>query len=239
MTPNRFLPTSSEILSLIKSNVIASHAGVCIFNRRPASQTPVPNSALQDNRRQRTFYRPPRNLMDLRRRQRRIFLPGSTGGEITNYKYNHASEHGLSSNSINRIYEDSQHRLWLCSNESGIDLYRYDTDDFLNFDEARNELASDCVYDVCELSPGRLLFTTDVGFSILDCSTQKFKNYDRKNGVPLLAVNERSLYKSKQGEIFIGGIDGMVSFKEKTSIIHPKIMQSPLSASLSTAGKLP
>ncbi len=204
-----------DIIPYKKQLLIASHAGVCIFNPETGKV-------------KRLFQTPPYKITDAKGlfidHRGTLWICGDgngvysyrfDSGEITNYKYNHASEHGLSSNSINRIYEDSQHRLWLCSNESGIDLYRYDTDDFLNFDEARNELASDCVYDVCELSPGRLLFTTDVGFSILDCSTQKFKNYDRKNGVPLLAVNERSLYKSKQGEIFIGGIDGMVSFKEK------------------------
>lgn len=92
---------------------------------------------------------------------------------MTNYKHNHALEHSISSNSINRIYEDSRHRIWICSNDNGIDLYRYETDDFINFDEENNELASNCVYDVCELSPDKLLFTTDLGFSILDYPTQK------------------------------------------------------------------
>lgn len=136
--------------------------------------------------------------------------------KLNNYKHNHALENSISSNSINCVFEDSQKRLWLCSNESGVDLYRYQTDDFENFDEQHNGLGSNTVYDACELSTDRILFITDNGFSILDLPTRKFKNYNRENGVPLTAINERALYKTSDGEIFIGGVqDGMISFHEK------------------------
>lgn len=140
---------------------------------------------------------------------------------IKNYKRNPALTHSINSNNINRIYEDSQKRLWLCSNENGIDLYRYTTDDFENFDEQKNGLASNCVYDVCELSPTKLLFVTDIGFSILDCKTQNFTNYSKENGVPLSATNERSLYITSSGEILIGGMNGMIAFCEKDIVPKP------------------
>lgn len=134
--------------------------------------------------------------------------------KLQNYKHNHSLKNSLSSNNINRIYEDSQKRLWFCTNESGIDLYKYTTNDFENFDEHRHGLESNYIYDVCELSAERLLFITDSGFSILDYSTQKISNYNQENGMPLSALNERSVYKSSDGRIYIGGIDGMISFRE-------------------------
>lgn len=136
--------------------------------------------------------------------------------ELKNYRHNHALKQSISSNSVNRIYEDSQKRLWFCTNESGIDLYRYETDDFENFDEQNNGLGSNYVYDVCELSPDKLLFITDSGFSILDYPTRKFHNYNKENGVPLSAPNERSVYKATDGNIYIGGVDGMISFKAES-----------------------
>lgn len=135
--------------------------------------------------------------------------------ELQNYKHNHSLKNSISSNNINRIYEDSQKRLWFCTNESGIDLYRYTTDDFENFDEQHHGLESNFIYDVCELSAERLLFITDSGFSIMDYPTRKISNYNQENGMPLSALNERSVYKSADGKIYIGGIDGMISFKEK------------------------
>lgn len=132
-----------------------------------------------------------------------------------NYKHNHALEHSISSNHIGRIYEDSQKRLWFCTSESGVDLYKHETNDFENFDEQKNGLGSNCIYDVCELSPNKILFTTDIGFSILDYPSRKFTNYTKENGLPLSAINERSVFKASNGDIYIGGTDGMISFREE------------------------
>lgn len=130
-----------------------------------------------------------------------------------NYRSNENKTNSLSSNIIRRIYKDSKERIWFCTDESGIDLYRPETDDFENFDESRNGIASNNVYDACELSDNEIIFTTEKGFSILDLRTKKFKNFSRENGIPLNAISERSLYKSPSGEIYIGGLNGMISFR--------------------------
>lgn len=132
--------------------------------------------------------------------------------KLSIYKHKSANEHSISSNSVNSIYEDSQNRLWLCTNENGLDLYRRETDDFENFDMSKNGLASNIIYNICELSPNKLLVTTDKGFSILDYQQKKFKNYEE---LPLSCINENALYKNKKGEIFIGGTTGIISFFEK------------------------
>lgn len=132
---------------------------------------------------------------------------------MKNYKTNENIANSLSSNIIRRIYKDSKGRIWFCTDESGIDLYRPETDDFENFDESRNGIASNNVYDACELSDNEMIFTTEKGFSILDLRTKKFKNFSRENGIPLNAISERSLYKSPSGEIYIGGLNGMISFR--------------------------
>ncbi len=132
--------------------------------------------------------------------------------ELKTYLHNHAVEHSISSNSINTIYEDSQKRLWFCTNEQGLDLYRYETDDFENLDVRKNGLSSNVVYNICELTPDRLLVTTDNGFSILNVSEKRFENY---GNLPLSSINEKALYKARNGEVFIGGVTGMIAFYEK------------------------
>ena len=49
-----------------------------------------------------------------------------------------------------------------------------------------------------------------------DYSTRRFQNYNKENGVPLSAPNERSVYKTTNGDIYIGGVDGMISFKAES-----------------------
>lgn len=133
-------------------------------------------------------------------------------GRLTPHIHNQTSKSGLSSNGVNCMYLDSLGRLWFCMSESGLDLYQNDANGFRNFNEKHNRLLSNCVYGACELSPDRMLVITDNGFSCLDTKDSYFRNFDMKSGLPLSAINQNAIYKTSDGEIFVGGIDGMVSF---------------------------
>ena len=133
--------------------------------------------------------------------------------ELKIYKKNRALEHSLSSNYINSIYEDSRHRLWFCTNESGLDFYDRKTGEFKNYNAQDNGLAGNQVFNICEIAPDRLLATTDQGISVLDYSTGKFSNY---TNLPLLSLKENALYRTKNGEVFVGGVAGMISFTQES-----------------------
>lgn len=139
---------------------------------------------------------------------------------LTIYNQTGSSSNEISSDYINGIYLDSQQRLWIYTNEHGLDVYHSDTGSFENFDKKKNDLASDVVYAVQELSPNKFIVTTDNGFSILDYRQKKFVNYQKGDKIPLTAINENSLFKASTGEIFIGGVNGMISFFEK-DIVAP------------------
>lgn len=138
--------------------------------------------------------------------------------ELTNYRHDPATPHTLSNNNVNHIAQDAQGNLWFSTSGSGLDRYRRDTDDFENFDMQKNGLSSDCIYEVCESSVQKdhLLLITNQGFSQFDYSRKEFHNYGRDNGFPLSAVNENALYVTRNGEVFLGGIQGMISFHEKS-----------------------
>lgn len=118
----------------------------------------------------------------------------------------------LSSNGVNCLYEDSDNRLWLCMAESGIDLYRSETDDFDNFDEEHHKLLSNCVYGACEMGKDKLLFITDNGFSCLDYANRQFRNFKTNVSLPLAGINQKSIYRASNGRIYVGGVDGLISF---------------------------
>ena len=112
------------------------------------------------------------------------------------YKTNKAVANSLSSNTINNIIEDQHNRLWFCTNENGIDLYHRDKDQFENLDVNRNGLASNVVYNLCQINDDRVLVTTDKGFSILNTSTMQFKNYHQ---LPLSCSSENGLFQNSKG----------------------------------------
>lgn len=144
-------------------------------------------------------------------------------GKLTNYRHDPANPHSISNNNINNITQDSKGNLWFATSGSGLDLYRPASNDFENFDQARNGLSSNCIYETRE-SPtsGQLLLITNEGFSIFDYQHKKFQNYSAENGFPMTAVNENALCVTRDGEIFLGGTQGMISFHEMELNFTPK-----------------
>ncbi|MBE6286996.1 MAG: response regulator [Mediterranea massiliensis] len=148
-----------------------------------------------------------------------------SGAEKGVYSYNFQNDslklythnqkgNSLSSNGINCLYEDSAHRLWLCSAERGVDRYRAESDDFINLCEA-DGLLSDCVYGAYEVKENELIFITDNGFSHYNFVNGLFRNFKANTNIPLSGINQKSIYCTSVGEIYIGGVDGMISFSAK------------------------
>jgi signal transduction histidine kinase/ligand-binding sensor domain-containing protein/DNA-binding response OmpR family regulator len=141
---------------------------------------------------------------------------------LVHYKYDPSDLGSISSNNINNISQDHYYNLWFSTSGSGLDLFNYETKKFTNFDSRKNGLASDCIYEVCESRYGKLLLITNQGFSQFDHSDSTFYNYNKDNGFPLSAINENALYLTNDGEVFLGGVQGMVSFYEKDLLFSKK-----------------
>lgn len=143
--------------------------------------------------------------------------------QLTNYRHDPAIPNSLSNNNVNNITQDSKGNLWFSTSGSGLDVYRPASNDFENYDKEKNGLASDCIYETQEsTTTGKLLLITNEGFSIFNYQTKSFLNYNTENGFPLTAVNENALCVARDGEIFLGGIQGMISFHEMELNFTPK-----------------
>lgn len=129
---------------------------------------------------------------------------------------------------ITAIKEDSRHQIWLASNGGGLFLYKAEKNNFKRFQTEKDGLISNYCYDLAETKHGNILISTNKGLSIYQNSTGIFKNLRLQDGVPLSAINEGNrLFVASDGEIFWGGINGLVSFYEqqisnvnKPSTIH-------------------
>lgn len=143
---------------------------------------------------------------------------------LTNYRHDPNNPRSISNNNINNIKQDSQGNLWFSTSGSGLDLFHTEDNSFENFDSEKHGLSSNCVYKVCESSDqkGHLLLITNQGFSQFDYPNKSFHNYNIENGFPLTAVNENALYMTESGEVFLGGVQGMISFHEKNLRFTPK-----------------
>ncbi|WP_163272378.1 hybrid sensor histidine kinase/response regulator transcription factor [Dysgonomonas sp. 511] len=134
-------------------------------------------------------------------------------GEFKMYSYEATNITGISGNLINSITADRFGRVWIAS-PSGLDLYRPETDDFEHFSVA-DGLPGNIVLNVADSRYDDLLITTNQGFSVFNYTRKHFVNYIRENGLLLNEINQNGLFEASNGEIFIGGFNGMISFFER------------------------
>jgi signal transduction histidine kinase len=104
--------------------------------------------------------------------------------------------------------------LWVGTLGGGLDRFDRALETFTHF-SVQDGLANDMVLDILE-SGGYLWICTANGLSRYDPRTETFRNYDASDGLP---INEFSTaFASETGELFVGGINGFMSF-------YPGLMQ--------------
>ncbi|TLX76044.1 response regulator [Labilibacter sediminis] len=122
---------------------------------------------------------------------------------------------GISSNTINCIFEDHQFRLWIGTLGGGLNQYIRKQDQFINYSRLTHQLPSDFVYGIQESRYGNLWVATSKGLVRFDVENNRFYSHEQGNGFPLEELNEGSLCLTSDGEVFVGGINGLISFKEE------------------------
>ncbi len=135
--------------------------------------------------------------------------------KLVKYYYQGNELNSIGSNKIYTIYEDHKFRLWVGTLGGGLNQYIRDKDKFKSYTHAKDNLPSDFIRGIQESRLGYLWITTSKGLVRFDVDNDKFYNYDLKNGFPLEELNEGALYLTNDGEVFVGGINGMISFKEE------------------------
>jgi len=205
-----------DIVSYKDKLVVGTEDGVCLFDPQSGkskqlfkdSETGLTVKTVAD------LYIDHRGVLWIATEGEGIFSYDFDTNKLKNYRHDSKDPNSLSNNNINSINQDHFYNLWIATSGRGLDLYRYDTDDFVNYD-SQDGLSSDCVYNVCEARFGSLLVITNQGFSRFSHMEKTFYNYNIENGFPLNAITQNGLYQTRDGEIFLGGVKGMVSFYEK------------------------
>jgi ligand-binding sensor domain-containing protein/serine phosphatase RsbU (regulator of sigma subunit) len=117
----------------------------------------------------------------------------------------------LSSNEIVSICEDTLHNcLWL-GTISGLNKFDFETETFTVFTE-KDGLPNNLIYAVLQDNNGCLWLSTNKGLSKFNIDKLEFSNFGIKDGLQHYEFNHGASFKSKDGEMFFGGINGYNSF---------------------------
>lgn len=135
-------------------------------------------------------------------------------GICRSYTHRKDDPASLSNNQINKILIDRKHKVWIATNGGGVNRYNPSSDAFTRFDSDNGSLSNAYISNLAELPSGKLLLATTQGFSTLDPATQEINHYDSGSGFPLNSLYNGGLTVTADNEVYIAGMNGMVSFAE-------------------------
>ena len=125
-------------------------------------------------------------------------------------------KNGLGHFAITRIIETPEKEIYIGTRGSGLFKYDASSEQFLSYTQAKDQLLSDYCYDIAISPKGSLIVTGDKGITLFNPQTDKSQFIGLENNVPISAINIGcKVYVCQDGEIFVGGVDGLMSFKEE------------------------
>ncbi|HOZ13230.1 MAG TPA: two-component regulator propeller domain-containing protein [Tenuifilaceae bacterium] len=123
------------------------------------------------------------------------------------------SQNTLTDNYCVSLCYTSDSTLWI-GTKSGINRLNLKTNKFTYYTEA-DGLASNLVYEIIQDDFGDMWFGTGKGLSQLRKGQKRIITYSEEDGLQGLEFNLRASHKSRDGEIFFGGMNGFNSFNPK------------------------
>ncbi len=131
--------------------------------------------------------------------------------QFERFQYQASNPEGLSHNIARVIFEDSKGILWIGTYGGGLNKYDKQTKKFRHYRE-KDGLPNEVIYAILEDDQGNLWISTNKGLSRFNPETETFRNYDVNDGLQSNEFNTRSAFKSADGELFFGGINGFNRF---------------------------
>lgn len=123
----------------------------------------------------------------------------------------------LGNDVVRSLHEDRDGRLWI-GTDGGLDQFDRTTQTFRHYTE-KDGLPDNTIWGILEDDRGCLWLSTNNGLSRFEAATSlAFKNYTVRDGLAHQEFNRGASFKSHDGEMFFGGINGVTAF-------HPDSIQ--------------
>ena len=120
---------------------------------------------------------------------------------------------------VTRICETASGLIYIATLGQGVKVYDYETDGFRTLSRLENNLASNYCYNLIETSRNGILITTDNGVTLYS----PFTDLGRPVGkTDVFSTGDGGgIYECLDNIVFIGGMNGMISFDEN-SLYRPE-----------------
>lgn len=141
------------------------------------------------------------------------------------YKNIENDDSSISNNSIRYITEDLYGNI-LVGTSHGINILNLSTDKFNHYTE-KDGLINNTIYGILVDKNNGIWMSTNAGISKLSTEDATFKNFTITDGLQSNEFNGRACFKSKDGDMYFGGINGFNIFNPEDielSTFEPKVI---------------
>jgi signal transduction histidine kinase/ligand-binding sensor domain-containing protein len=142
-------------------------------------------------------------------------------GKFIIYKHEENDVYSLCEGWVLSILEANDSTLWI-GTSGGLNKFNRGKQNFMHY-QVKDGLPNNTIKGIREDEKGNLWLSTNKGLSKFNPETGRFKNYDVSDGLQDNEFYQCSHYKSRQGEIFFGGVNGFNSFNPIDIIDNPYI----------------
>ncbi|MDX2429962.1 MAG: two-component regulator propeller domain-containing protein [Bacteroides sp.] len=140
---------------------------------------------------------------------------------FTFYSYDEQNNNSLSQGFVFSILEAADSTLWV-GTAGGLNKFDRQEKTFSAY-HMKDGLPSDVIKGIEEDDQGMIWLSTNAGLSRLNPETGVFINYDHSNGLQDDEFYQCSSYKSRNGEIYFGGVNGFNVFQPEDIQTNPYI----------------
>lgn len=145
-------------------------------------------------------------------------------GTFTRFVYEAGDSTSLSHNRVYDIHQDPAGTLWVAT-YGGLNRFEPARERFTRF-TVHHGLASDVVLGLSEGGDGYLWISTNRGLTRMDREAGTFGNYSMADGLPTVRFSRKALAHTRNGEIAVGGPNGLLVFP--ASALHYHHYRPPL-----------
>ncbi|HSW56544.1 MAG TPA: two-component regulator propeller domain-containing protein [Ignavibacteriaceae bacterium] len=126
----------------------------------------------------------------------------------------------LSHNAVSSICEDENGVLWIGTNGAGFNRFDRAQNQFKHYGE-KDGLANNLINGILSDNKGNLWISTAKGISRFNIKEEAITNYVSKDGLQGSDFNSRVYFKSRDGEMYFGGTNGLNRFDPFQIIDNP------------------
>ena len=121
----------------------------------------------------------------------------------------------ISNNNATKLLVDSKERIWIATGGGGVNLYDRASESFNRYSSDNSQLQNDYLSNLAESPMGHIYLTTTQGLSYLNPENGEVINLTTDNQFSLNSLFNGGITILPNGEIFVAGMNGMVSFNER------------------------